>query len=1242
MEATLGKRCRLLVFWAVSCALVLVNNVGSAEAQVNGVLRQVGNQQVLNLWGGNYEMGYAHGYLLADKIRDLVDHYMIGMIANGSVSTYNALLAKDAAGTYIWQAPDMNEVQGIADGMVASGKNLYVGSLGRNIDVRDVRAFNLQEEFAFGCSGFGAWGNATANGNTIMARNFDFNYDSEGDIANDQIVIAYEPTGMARFVSIAWPGFVGLYSGLNESGVTILDNKGNGSNATAAPFAVEADFLRNIIESTTIYNYTYEPLSLANTVTELPTEIYLIGIPNQGLANPVYVLEDGTTQNLNRYASYTDPSYNDFIVATNHFVELLPPPTSGDTLSRYNTIRNTLINLLSSGDSKVDSTEAFNILKSVANIVAPTLYSMVVRPNTMDLDLSFGKVVNGTFTAATSLQPQTYTWASLFPEHLPDLVVQGISTSPTSPVLGQPVTVTISVKNQGFVDAGAYSVDFYQNLSSAPALHLVGDEYCSMSGLAAGAVDSCTVTATYAAAGTNQMWAQVDTQQQVGEVDESNNISGPKSITVLSSVVLNSLSASPSSVVGGNSTIGTVALNGTAPSQGVSVSLSDNSSAVSVPSSVTVPYGQTSATFTISTTTVTSSRSVTISAVYGGVTKTAAITVTADSAAPTVTSFTIPATASTLTVPVSSLVASDNVGVTGYLISESSTPPAASAAGWSPTAPTSFTFAGYGTRTAYAWAKDAAGNVSAGLPASITITLPSATPGLVAAYSFDEGSGTTVTDKSGNGNNGTISNATWTSTGRYGNALAFNGSNAMVTVANSASLNLSTGMTLEAWVNPTRIASVWQDVIYKGNDVYYLEATTPTSSRPGGAVKLGSSTASDYAPSALSAGSWTHLALTYDGTTVKLYLNGVLASSKAQSGSITSSTYPLQIGGDSIYGEYFSGSIDEVRVYNVALSQAQIQTDMATPLTSTGPDSTAPTVTAFTLPSTASSVTVAVLSLIATDNMWVTGYLITENSAVPSASAAGWSPTAPTSFTFAGYGTRTAYAWAKDAAGNVSAGLPASITITLPSATPGLVAAYSFDEGSGTTVTDKSGNGNNGTISNATWTSTGRYGNALAFNGSNAMVTVANSASLNLSTGMTLEAWVNPTRIASVWQDVIYKGNDVYYLEATTPTSSRPGGAVKLGSSTASDYAPSALSAGSWTHLALTYDGTTVKLYLNGVLASSKAQSGSITSSTYPLQIGGDSIYGEYFSGSVDEVRVYNVALSQAQIQTDMNSGIGL
>ena len=123
----------------------------------------------------------------------------------------------------------------------------------------------------------------------------------------------------------------------------------------------------------------------------------------------------------------------------------------------------------------------------------------------------------------------------------------------------------------------------------------------------------------------------------------------------------------------------------------------------------------------------------------------------------------------------------------------------------------------------------------------LTSASTSAPSGLVAAYAFDEGSGSTVSDASGNGNAGTISGATWTSAGKYGSALSFNGSSSRVTIANASSLQLSSGMTLEAWVNPATVSSAWRDVIEKGNDNYFLMGTTDHSSAAGGGGIIGGS-----------------------------------------------------------------------------------------------------------------------------------------------------------------------------------------------------------------------------------------------------------------------------------------------------------------------------------------------------------------------------------------------------------------
>ena len=97
-----------------------------------------------------------------------------------------------------------------------------------------------------------------------------------------------------------------------------------------------------------------------------------------------------------------------------------------------------------------------------------------------------------------------------------------------------------------------------------------------------------------------------------------------------------------------------------------------------------------------------------------------------DTTAPIVTAFTIPGSSTSLTVNINSFTATDDVGVTGYMVTNSSTAPAESASGWSTSAPTRYTFSASttsGAKTLYAWAKDAAGNVSASMSASVTLSI---------------------------------------------------------------------------------------------------------------------------------------------------------------------------------------------------------------------------------------------------------------------------------------------------------------------------------------------------------------------------------------------------------------------------------------------------------------------------------------------------------------------------------------
>jgi hypothetical protein len=211
--------------------------------------------------------------------------------------------------------------------------------------------------------------------------------------------------------------------------------------------------------------------------------------------------------------------------------------------------------------------------------------------------------------------------------------------------------------------------------------------------------------------------------------------------------------------------------------------------------------------------------------------------------------------------------------------------------------------------------------------------------GLVAAYGFEEGAGGTTADASGNGLTGTISGAAW-ARGKFGNALRFDGVGDWVTVADAAALHLSTGMTLSAWVKPTREMQQWPCVVLKETtgDLTYTLYASSDADQPSGWILSDGDENGVNGDDEVPLHTWTHLATTYDGSTLSMYVNGALVATESAPASIDPSTGVLRIGGNGVWNtEYFFGLIDEVRVYNRPLSAAEIATDMNTALAPAGP-----------------------------------------------------------------------------------------------------------------------------------------------------------------------------------------------------------------------------------------------------------------------------------------------------------------
>ena len=213
----------------------------------------------------------------------------------------------------------------------------------------------------------------------------------------------------------------------------------------------------------------------------------------------------------------------------------------------------------------------------------------------------------------------------------------------------------------------------------------------------------------------------------------------------------------------------------------------------------------------------------------------------------------------------------------------------------------------------------------------------------------------------------------------------------------------------------------------------------------------------------------------------------------------------------------------------------------------------------------------------------------------------------------------------------------------------GLVAAYAFNEGTGSTVADVSGNGHTASVNGATWTDTGRYGKALSFNGTSSYVDLGNAADLQITGSMTWSAWVLATADPPDDGQIIAKSSGAGWQFKTSPDTGAHTfgvGVSRSSSSLTQRYSTTVRQLGTWYYVAGVYNAAarSLGIFVNGVLDNGVLV-GTVPASQYnnaaePVTIG-QRTGGYSFAGGIDEVRIYNRALSQAEIQTDMNTPVG-
>jgi hypothetical protein len=490
-----------------------------------------------------------------------------------------------------------------------------------------------------------------------------------------------------------------------------------------------------------------------------------------------------------------------------------------------------------------------------------------------------------------------------------------------------------------------------------------------------------------------------------------------------------------------------------------------------------------------------------------------------DISPPIISSFSIPSGSFSLSIPIDTFKAFDDLAVVGYLLTENPELPVQNDPSWNASIPLFYSFSQEGLQILYAWAKDAAGNVSASVSDQVVITLPDVTIPVITAFNIPS-----------------------TSTS--------------IVVAISS---------LTAYDNKAVTGFILTE-----------SATAPLASDAG----------------------WTAVA--------------PVSYSFASEGTKTIYAWAKDTAGN------VSESVSDQVVIKL-------------------PDVIKPAVTAFNIPSTSTSLVVAISSLTAYDNKEVTGFMLTESATAPLASDAGWMAGAPVSYSFASEGTKTLYAWVKDAAENISSSSSNTVVITLPDLSP-VFSEYLFEEIAGTAIIDSQGK-NNGDIVNKVFRNDGVIGKGLSFTESG-YINLGQCFGENVQNEVSLSTWIQPSATRLGWQGIIMHGGpntDSYglYLNSTTQSISFKTSGTTNSLVTLDEV--NSLWDGNWHHLAVTYNGLKKIIYLDGKIILTIEASGIIDSGFgYNLLIGAgnDEINPSLlFKGDMDEVRIYNYALNKNEIE---------
>jgi PKD repeat protein len=509
-------------------------------------------------------------------------------------------------------------------------------------------------------------------------------------------------------------------------------------------------------------------------------------------------------------------------------------------------------------------------------------------------------------------------------------------------------------------------------------------------------------------------------------------------------------------------------------------------------------------------------------------------------------------------------------------------------------------------------------------------------PGLLANWKLDEGSGTAAVDSSGYTNTGTLNNGASRTAGLFGNAVNFDGVTGAIKIPQSPSLEHANGITVSLWGNISNtLGGGVGDLLRKEAPFVggYVLRWNNGNGHMG--FHIDGNTAGQFwvcedpTPNSTYLNAWHHYVGTYDcaSQTLKLYVDGVLKNTVPGGLATLQHTDDLYL----MFVNYGSqvavpGTLDEIRIYDHALSGAEITALFKNGITDANGNSLDGKYTGTFPSGDGTFADFAASFTIAAPALRITALTPPPNVVLG---------TAPASIV-------TTFSE------NIDPSTINADNVSLIGAGPD----GQFGTSDDVILTPGSMNvsGNQLTLNlnvqappsgiNKITLSSRPHGRALHFDGSGQFVNCPFNSSFAIANEITVESWFKFEAGGTQNPRLVNRSDLVWEMyTAGTGASRQVHAQITLANGAFFNLqSTSTLLAGQWHHAAFTYNQSVFDLYVDGILEAESFVNGPMAISNFPINIGKKSSQSsDFFQGDVDEVRVWNVARSQAQIQSTLH-----